>query len=887
MTGATLASGPDGRRWRRGLVAVVALAVLLRLPLFVQPTLWYDDAVEGLMSLDVLRGRFPIFFYGQPAHGPADRYLAALVIGLLGPTPAALRLASLGLSLAWVGSVAWVTRRVFGHAVAAVATLLVAVPPYYLYGWTVDARGHYLLTLLLGTWLLYLAWRILGEGVARSPARRFPGLGLLAGLAWWTNYLSLVVLGPVALALGVQGLRAVRAWRALLPRLGLAVGGFLVGAAPILAYHLPHGLLPLPPGSAAAPEAVVASLGSLARDALPQVLGVHPAVWGRAHGLVYAVVLALTAGATGHAAAWGWTRGRAGGGRMVGLLLGLVLTNGLLVVFTGYGAILRFPRHLLPLYLALPVFLALLVARLATRSRVGAALLLLALAVNHALGALALTPVLESAGERARRSGWAPLMAAQLEFLQAHGLTRLYGGSNLWTYLSGRRILVSDPYQERVLETARGVDAAERVGWVFREPSAAFEESARAAGFHFRRLDGPALVAYTDFALPGPAHADLEPEGWSAASPGADDAPLAFDGDLGTAWRRVGRPGAPWSYRLDLGRPVTVGMVSWVPASFREIPAAFTVAVSADGERWQPVARVGRYFGPLYWSGTHPFQRVRRGRVEVRFAPVPARYLQLELAAEPEAAVSMRELVVSTPAGSCPGRYDSAALVALLRRVGVREVYADHWVSARIAEAAGETIRVLPSNRSVTSYRLERPDPDEVEPLRLRPGRALVVEACPAAIPERAAAVLQAYGVRFRHEGVGGFAVFTDLARPRFAGTTVPWWREGGDPRVLVAALDGPRVAGSLVVECAEPWPGRPGAVRLEVSADGRAFAAVPARLVPLGRLRLVGHRLFADRASRWVVEFPAQSARAVRLTREGPGDWCTITRVRIGGEAG
>lgn len=284
----------SARRWAWSLAAVAGLAVVLRLPALRGITLWHDEAVEALMSQDVLRGRFPLFFYGQPVHGAADRYLAALVQWALGPTPLALKLGVLPLSLVFLLSVAATTRRRFGAGAATVAALYLAVPPYYLYGWNFDSRGHYPLMLVLGTWALFLGWRILGEGVARSPKRRFAGLGLLLGTAWWINYLSVTFLVPLAVALGVQALRTRPAWRAWAPRVAVAAATFLVGVTPLLAYYLGRGLVPLPPGSLTHERGFRRYSEDLVRAALPQILGVHPDVWGAA----YPAVLALAAGST-------------------------------------------------------------------------------------------------------------------------------------------------------------------------------------------------------------------------------------------------------------------------------------------------------------------------------------------------------------------------------------------------------------------------------------------------------------------------------------------------------------------------------------------------------------------------------------------------------------
>jgi hypothetical protein len=708
MSGADRAAREE-RRWRVVLAAIFLVALLIRIPPLFAVTMWHDEAVEGLMSQDVLRGRFPIFFYGQPVHGVADRYAAALVLLALGPTPVALKMAVLPLFFVFLGSAAYTARRIFGSRVAAIAALLVAVPPFYLFGWTLDSRGHYPVMLILGTWLLFLTWRILQEGVWRAPGRRFAGLGLMAGVAWWTNYLSLTFLAPIALALGVAGLRALpTAPGAVLLRGLTAAAAFVVGIVPLLGYYVGYRLPPLPPGRVVGDEQVLAHTAALTADALPQILGVSRAVWGGAYQSVYLVVAAAAAGALCYAAAWWAARRRASADAgIAGLLLGVVGATLLLSILTGYGAILRYPRYLLPLYLALPVFFGLALERLGRVSSRVKWVGLAALVLNNLLGSLAMTPVLASASVVASQHRWAAVAREQLAFLEQHGLRRLYGGPNHWPFLSDRRVIVSDPYQERMAEFVREVDAADRIGWIFPTRSGAFEASARAAGIGYRLVPGPGFVAYTDFELPPTAYADLDAGEWSAsASHRPEDAALAFDRRLDSVWRTRVQQQPGQFYRLDLGRARTVGLVSWLPRSVHEAPAGFAVGVSLDGRAWREVARVPESFGPLYWSGLHPFQRIRRSRIEIRFPPVDARYLGIGLVAASRQSWSMRELMVGTPVGTCPRRLDPAALVEALRRHGVGVAYADHWISAAVAQLSGGAIRVLPSNKSVNSYRL-------------------------------------------------------------------------------------------------------------------------------------------------------------------------------------
>jgi hypothetical protein len=878
----------SARRWRWLLVALVAAALLIRIPPLFAVRMWHDEAVEGLMSQDILRGRFPIFFYGQPAHGAADRYLAALALWPVEPSAVALKPPMLALFLAFLGSVAYTTRRVYGSRVAALATLFVAVPPYYYFGWTLDSRGHYPLMLLLGVWLLHLAWRIGREGVLEAPRRRFVGLGLLAGLGWWTNYLSATFLVPVALGLAWQGARALRARpRAVLERAAIAGAAAAVGMAPLLGYFLSHGLSLRPPGRGIEVRQAGAQALDLVVDALPPTLGVHPEVWGRAYGAGYVAILAVTVAAIGYGARF-WLRARrspAGSGT-VGALLAVVALTCALSIGTAYGAILRYPRYLLPLMLALPVLLGLMLAAVGRRSPGAMWALVALLALNNLLGSLRVTPVLAEAPEVRRVREEAARARAQLRFLERHGIRHVYGNANHWSFLSGRRVLVSDPYRERMAEVVREVDAAGEVAWVFGRRAPDFEAAAHAAGIRFRVLDGPGVVAYAEFRVRPTGYVDLDPAGWAAtASHRPEHAAAAHDGRLDTAWA-PGEPQAPGqSFRVDLGAVAPIGFIAWMPRHYQEVPAGFEVTVSRDGQAWEPVARVPAYPGaPLYWAGTHPFQRVRRSRIELRIEPVEARHVRITLTARRAVAWSIRELTIGRPAGDCPRRYDPDALVALLQAAGVTHVHADHWISANVAKRSRGRIRVLPANVSVNSYRLERPHPDTIELVRPRPDRAIVVEDCPAAVADTIAALLGESGVRYRQARAGGFVAFTELRMDAAGAEAVPWRGSTAEP--VRVELTPARPVDRVILECAAPpATGQDGtALALEATTDGRHWEAVPVRITRLGKLRLTGSRLFRDGIDAFALELAPRPLRAVRVAPAGGGPGgCPVRAVRLG----
>jgi hypothetical protein len=144
----------------------------------------------------------------------------------------------------------WLGRRIFrSEWIAGAAAVFLAIPPVLTSVYTTVTLGSYGEVLLIGNLLLLLALA-LGDA-ARKPldsvgARRLAGgwllLGLLGGVGFWCLSLVGVYLLPIAVYLAaVYWARKAR----LVPFGLLALAGFVLGAAPWLAYTARFGLATL------------------------------------------------------------------------------------------------------------------------------------------------------------------------------------------------------------------------------------------------------------------------------------------------------------------------------------------------------------------------------------------------------------------------------------------------------------------------------------------------------------------------------------------------------------------------------------------------------------------------------------------------------------------
>jgi hypothetical protein len=359
-----------------GLVITVTAALALRLFFVLTPhaVLDADEAIVGLMGRHVLRGEFPIFYYGQRYMGSLEPHLTALGFALGGATPLVLKLVAFAVALVLVWLTAELGRRILGPGPGVVAGFFMALPPIFVTVWSLKARGGFVETLVLGTLVLLLAHRTV-EAAGRHRLRAALVLGLVGGLGWWTCQL-------VVSYLAAAGLLVIRGagWMAGLRVLPLVTGAFVLGSLPMWL----QGWLGQPgaksmwalvdPGTAASQLGAVftiglpALLGPGGRWPAPPVIEALTLPLLGIYGLAWVVLLGT------RIRAWrGGPEASPATGAALDAILALPVVAVLVCALSPIGWFVSEPRYLLPLAAVVPILVAALLAMLARAGRRGIA----------------------------------------------------------------------------------------------------------------------------------------------------------------------------------------------------------------------------------------------------------------------------------------------------------------------------------------------------------------------------------------------------------------------------------------------------------------------------------------------------------------------------------
>ncbi|MFH1034240.1 MAG: discoidin domain-containing protein [Pseudomonadota bacterium] len=884
-------AGP-GHGWKIPLL-LLALAVLVRCLFLVYINLDADMAVTGLMGRHIIKGHWPIFFYGQPFCGAIEAYVAAGIFALLGSSPLTLSLAPTLLGLVFVLVVFLAARDMWGRRAALWAMLFAACPPYYFALHSVLPRAAYIEIPLLSLLLIWMAFRLAHR---RATWWLYLLYGLAAGIGFWTHFL-------IAYALVASALYLVAAdWR-LLFRRGHALiwGGFVLGSLPLWVYNLRHDwgtftFLTQPKDTVRAWE-VLRTFLDLGAPVLLGAFkdGTHdPMLPVVSHG-AYALGLA----ALGYLL---WLR-RRGLARLARLdasqadgseLFLLMLLAGMLITMLRGEPVVSSRRHFVPFYAALIPLAGYALARLQENRRWWAwGLGALALASN--LAGLGLSSAVCDPRIRHDIQGQVQERQKVIATLLEQGVTRAYS-QDYWncpliTFESGERLLLDMPQEELdhfYEPNARLVAQADQTVYLGRRGSHSIRQMLHAMGANYKELSMGSYTAFLEIRPPFAGLREVTPADWrahSALMPA--DLDLAFDNDALTRWSPLEpqRPGQ--ALELDLGRVVPgLCLVRLASGRVDDQPRCLQVFLSLDGLTWTRVTKMGTVEWPFFWSAGRALDAPDSSRLDLGFAPHDARYLRLVQTCAADLnywSVQELRLYQAAPAGERP---DRPAVVDFARRHGARWLYAEAclrgFVPADLRPARQDPPKSAAWPLAIAPY--------DVLPADLE-GVMVAVEAHDG---PRLARFLERRRAAFQRDEVGGFSVFWRISLPRDDGRRLPQAgislrssHQGGEVRLLdgnpATAWDSgrPMQPGDFV-ELALPWPRRlsglildnrpnprelPRGLVLSASEDGRQWREVPCQQLAMGPLIFAGDGLLSSQDGRLRLSFAPTQARYLRLS--------------------
>lgn len=341
--------------------ALLALGLLIRAALYFPLAAFQIDSdavLSGLCGFRIAEGYYPVFFPGGTRLSAASCYVAAGLFHLLGPGRVGLALTGLTWGALYLIFSLLFLRAILGRAAACLAFLFAVVPSeqFMTVTYAPWAYGEIVASCAATLWLAVL-WRNEGRVWQRLA------FGVSAGLGVWFSLESLMITIPAMVWTAIGRRRAMRR------EMGYALAGFLVGAAPFLAWNARNGYASLTQNWASKPAASLTqvwnNLAWFSTYLLPKLLFRSSGWWSETTLLMaaYAVVaLGFAAAIRSHAL----RRADRYTPREIGALLALVFAACALIFSCSEAGSTRgwTVRYIAPLYVVVPLFLALGIATL-------------------------------------------------------------------------------------------------------------------------------------------------------------------------------------------------------------------------------------------------------------------------------------------------------------------------------------------------------------------------------------------------------------------------------------------------------------------------------------------------------------------------------------------
>lgn len=148
--------------------------------------------MSGLMGIHILRGDFPIFWWGQGYMGPVDSYLNAIVTYIFGVSNINSQITIFIFSLLFPFITYLLAKEVFGKEVAVPSFIFTSLPAAFF-----TILWGYMIPVCIGSLLLLLTIQLQEEGSKEKTYRRHILLGFLAGFAFWINWIILPYLATI------------------------------------------------------------------------------------------------------------------------------------------------------------------------------------------------------------------------------------------------------------------------------------------------------------------------------------------------------------------------------------------------------------------------------------------------------------------------------------------------------------------------------------------------------------------------------------------------------------------------------------------------------------------------------------------------------------------
>lgn len=636
------------------MLGVLVVGIIFRLLLFAfayqKLPLSSDEAWPGLMAMHMLKGEFPVVYWGQTYMGTQESFIDAALIFLFGAHTLTIRIYPLAFAFLFLAVSYWLARSSYNREVGLITLVLLAIPtPYLAMCGAAIPPDNYLAITTLGSIALLLTSRIV-KAERRSLAA-FILLGAVLGYAFWLHLLIISYIVVAALFLFLKD-------KLLLMRkefFGLALA-FFVTSLPLWWFNWTHDFATFCDVGGQKPWAQMYDMLQVALMYTVQFfIGTRIMLYGDNSNNVtlppalFYLLVAIWIGVLVLVLIVSWKRLW----RLCYLSLkntdGTALLLAISVVSIAVFAKSRRSdsndaRYLLPIISALPILFAYGLWRLRQWARPVFYVLLAIVLVAQVWGNVLLAKAWNNPAFVAGPLEL-PDTRPLIRFLEEHGIRHAY--AHYWlsyrlTYETQETLIVSEPFNERFpgkpVKFLDIVSAAEKVAYITHPTLGIkaddFETLLRGIGGAWQKTNINCFTVFYDFLPPcgdERIFREIPRDRWQvAASINPAKASLMMDGKTNTIWESETAQTPGMTVAVDMGAVHSLAKIRFDLGTFWcDYQRGAKIEVSTDNQQWQTASEYGDVACGLFWDNAQPRFLVRGDFFTCTFAPVNARYVRI------------------------------------------------------------------------------------------------------------------------------------------------------------------------------------------------------------------------------------------------------------------
>lgn len=658
-----------------------------------------DNGILGLMAKHILKGEFPIFFYGQPYMGSIEAFTIAFFFLFFGISVNTMCLAMIFITCIGIISAYFLGKEVGDKTLGLYAMLIASLPPVYIFWHGLAAFGGYPETLLFGNILITIALKIVKTDNNSLKLKYYISMGLIGGLAFWTHIVIVYYILPIAIFLLINEKKKFLFFKALI----LVIPSFIIGSLPLWIYNIKNNFdtFKLPVSK----DLTGGFIDFL--NTYPQLIAGNPPACAYYLLLTIYIISFLFLMFNPEKIRF-WKSPK---------LIFLFLFLSIIYFFSSsHLSQTRCAKYLIPMTTIIVISTAYLAWHMNKKIRfLGYILLIYVLSFNSMeIYKSYIVDKKESYSDH-------KLFEELINFLDENRLYTNYCVfwiSQKLNFLSNEKIVNANYEGDRYIPYEDTVDASDNISFIERDNNLEpmFDMLCRN---YSRTKIGPFFIYY-DFQPNGYYGKMIQPDIWNAkASNNNKDIKSAFDRNVDTYWGTIVHKNKNMYFELDLGAIYKIYKISlFNNGHWRNFPLSISVEISQDGKNWNKIT-VPENPAPLFLSGPRLYWHLEDGRIELVFPPVSCRYIKIKQdeinSLDPW---EINEIFIWEYLGNREIKLSEfIKIYNFLNENNIKNVYADFYLSAKIHKLSNGKIRTLrPINKQYPhkkyTSRFVEPDKD-------------------------------------------------------------------------------------------------------------------------------------------------------------------------------